>query len=122
MKSFPINVHSMKKQITACICCLSMLCLGMAAKSQLAEEGINDLGNKYKIYIYSKQSLGEGKWRFQTKTVGETLSKPHYSSWQEADCWNSSIDGKIIGAVKILHKGRGGGHSNAGILQAVCGH
>ena len=91
------------------------------ANSQLAEEGINDLGKKYKIFIYAKESRGNGKWAFQTKTVGEDLSKPRYSSWQEADCWNSTIDDKLVGAVKIRPGGRGGGYSNAGILQAVCG-
>ena len=54
------------------------------ANSQLAEEGINDLGNKYKIFIYAKESRGQGKWDFQTKTVGEGISKPRYSSWQIA--------------------------------------
>ncbi len=92
------------------------------ANSQLAEEGVNDLGKKkYWIFIYSKKDIGNGKWRFQTKTIGEGLSKPRFSSWQEADCWNSTIDGKLIGAVKIRPGGRGGGFSNAGILQTVCG-
>ena len=91
------------------------------AHSQLAEEGINDLGNKYKIFIYAKESRGQGKWNFQTKTVAEGISKPYYSSWQKADCWNSTINGKFVGAVKIRPGGRGGGFSDAGILKAVCG-
>lgn len=107
----------MKRARAALLLVTSTLALGASASAvaQLAEEGTNDLGKRYKIFIYEKRSLGDGRWEFQTKTVGDGMSKPYYSDWKVADCWRSTIDGKLVTAV------RRGTWNDDGILKAVCG-
>ena len=92
------------------------LAIGWAfpVKAQLAEEGRNDLGKTYKIYIYEKHPLGDGKWSFQTKTVSEG-NKPYYSDRRVADCWGSTVDNVLVTAV------RRGRWNDDQILKAVCG-
>ena len=106
-----------KLQASAIKVLLLILALGMnsGVQAQLAEEGMNDLGKRYKIFIYEKRSLGRSKWLYQTKTVSEGKEKPYFSDWQTADCTNSTIDGKVIKAIS------GGRWNEDGILKAVCG-
>ena len=77
--------------------------------AQLAYEG-GRMGTFYKVYIYKKQSLGGGKYRFQTKTVfhcGTRASRlpdckpgqPYVSEWRIADCLNVTINGNTVPAI-----------------------
>jgi hypothetical protein len=77
------------------------------AKAQLVYEGIVMGGQAYKTFIYKKQQLRDGRWRFQTKTVyrcgvgslANCEPNPTYTSdWRIADCANATIDGKIVPA------------------------
>lgn len=75
-------------------------------------------GNAYKVFIYEKYSLGDGKWKFQTKTVyRDDKIKPIFSDRQIADCWKSTIDGKTVSAIARFSAEKG----DAEILQTVCG-
>ncbi len=85
---------------------LSINALAMQAQAQFAYESTR-MGQDYKVYIYKKHSLGDGKWKFQTKAVykcgaaslpGCQPGNPYISEWSIADCWNSTIDGKIVPA------------------------
>jgi hypothetical protein len=91
--------------------------LGPKAAAQLAYEGVQ-MGERYKIYIYSKESLSAGKWRFQTKAVYASGGKPFYSDWRTADCFESTIDGKIVAAVARFGYERG----EPEVFKAVCGY
>ena len=87
------------------------------ALAQLAYQGINEEGKAYKIFIYQKFSTGPGRWTFQTKTVGGIHDKPYYSSWEEADCAISTVDGKVVTAIPYGTEYGG----QVSVLQAVCG-
>ncbi len=56
--------------------------------AQFAYEGMRQ-GIKYKIYIYDKQSLGNGKWEFQTKAVGFPRFRGHGSGVHRGECTGS---------------------------------
>ena len=84
--------------------------------AQFAYEGMRQ-GIKYKVYIYDKQSLGNGKWEFQTKAVYSSGSKPYFSDRRIADCYNSTIDGKVVRAIAQYGYEEGDG----AVLLAVCG-
>lgn len=80
--------------------------LAIQANAQLAYENTQQ-GIDYKVYIYKKHNLGNGKWKFQTKAVhkcgaaaapGCQAGAPHVSNWRIADCWNSTIDGELVPA------------------------
>lgn len=47
---------------------LSINIFAIQAKAQFAYESAR-MGIDYKVYIYKKTSLGNGSWKFQTKTV-----------------------------------------------------
>ena len=85
--------------------------------TQFAYEGWRqDVG--YKVFIYAKESLGPGKWRFQTKSVFSKGEKPYYSDWRVADCYDSTLDGLIVPA--IARSGAEEGQPE--VLRAVCGY
>lgn len=84
--------------------------------AQFAYEGMRQ-GIKYKVYIYDKRSLGDAKWDFQTKAVFSSGSKPYFSDQRIADCYNSTIDGKVVRAIPQHGYELGDG----AILLAVCG-
>ena len=87
------------------------------ASAQLAYQGQYQ-GNPYKVYIYEKYARGDGKWEFQTKTVyRDTSIKPFYSDRQIADCWNSTIDGRTVGAIARSSAEKG----DPEVLRTVCG-
>jgi hypothetical protein len=89
----------------------------LPVNAQLAHEGMQ-MGVRYKIYIYSKESMGPGIWRFQTKAVYASGSKPYYSDWRTADCANSTIDGKTVPALAKYGYERG----EPEVLRVVCGY
>ncbi len=74
-------------------------------------------GHPYKVFIYEKQSLGDGRWEFQTKAVYNDGSKPYYSDRQVADCFKSTIDGRVVKAIPYYSVEKG----DAEVLKAVCG-
>ncbi len=84
--------------------------------AQLAYEGQYQ-GHPYKVFIYEKQSTGEGRWEFQTKTVYADGKKPYYSDRQSADCFRSTIDGRLVKALPYYSVEYG----DAEVLRAVCG-
>lgn len=80
--------------------------LAIQAKAQFVYESTR-MGQDYKVYIYKKYNLGDGKWKFQTKAVfkcgaaaapGCQPGAPYISEWSIADCWNSTIDGNVVPA------------------------
>jgi hypothetical protein len=90
---------------------------GGLARAQFAYEGVRmDVG--YKIFIYAKESLGPGKWRFQTKAVYSTGGKPYFSDWRTADCYESTINGKVVPAISRYGVEAG----EPEVLRAVCGY
>lgn len=85
---------------------LSISALAMQARAQFVYESTR-MGQDYKVYVFKKHSLGEGRWKFQTKAVyrcgaaaapGCKPGAPYISEWSIADCWNSTIDGKLVPA------------------------
>jgi hypothetical protein len=74
-------------------------------------------GHPYKVFIYDKQSLGDGKWEFQTKAVYSDGTKPYYSDRKVADCFRSTIDGRVVKAISYYSVEKG----DAEVLKAVCG-
>jgi len=84
--------------------------------AQLAYQGVRQ-DVQYKVFIYQKKSIGNGRWEFQTKTVYDDGSKPYYSNWQIADCFNSTIDGQVIRAISQYGYQEG----ESAVLLAVCG-
>jgi hypothetical protein len=88
----------------------------LSGHAQFAYQGMQQ-GVKYKIFVYAKESLGEGRWRFQTKAVFDDGSKPYYSNWRTADCPNSTVDGQIVKAINPYGYQRGA----VDVIYAVCG-
>lgn len=84
--------------------------------AQFVYEGMRQ-GIKYKVYVYDKQTIGNGKWEFQTKAVYSSGSKPYFSDRRIADCNNSTIDGKVIRAIAQYGYEEG----DAAVLRTVCG-
>jgi hypothetical protein len=84
--------------------------------AQFAYQGMQQ-GIKYKVFIYAKESLGDGRWRFQTKAVHDNGSQPYYSDWRTADCENSTVDGEVVKAINP------GGYQWGAVdlIYAVCG-
>ena len=85
---------------------LSMSFLAIKAQAQFVYESTR-MGQDYKVYIYKKYNFGDGKWKFQTKSVfrcgaaslpGCQAGEPYISEWRIADCWNSTIDGQLVPA------------------------
>jgi len=74
-------------------------------------------GIRYKVYIYDKQAMGDGRWEFQTKAVYSSWSKPYFGDRRIADCTNSTIDGKVVRAIAKYGYEEG----EAALLLAVCG-
>lgn len=89
--------------------------IGAPGYAQFAYEGMRQ-GIRYKIFVYAKEYLGNERWRFQTKAVYSTGSKPYFSEWRTADCENSTIDGEIIRAIPKYGYQEG----EAAVLHAVC--
>lgn len=88
----------------------------LSGYAQFAYQG-TQTGTKYKVFIYAKESLGHGRWRFQTKAVSDDGSKPYYSDWRTADCFNSTVDGEVVKAINPYGYQRGA----VEVLYAVCG-
>lgn len=91
------------RAILTFLSCCSTEQLVSPALSQLAYQGIRQ-DVEYKIYIYAKEPLGSLRWRFQIKMVGFYIVtmkevKPYYSSWEIADCADSTIDGRVVSAI-----------------------
>lgn len=101
-------------QIAIGIAVAAIVC--MEANAQLAYETIRqDL--YHKVYIFKKLSIGSGKWKFKTKNVTtcsplaqrmpkgmlmidcQKVASTTISEWIIADCYNSTINGKIVPAV-----------------------
>ncbi len=78
--------------------CICMALVPPASLAQLAFQGSRQ-GETYKVYIFRKVSAGPGRWRFQTKAVYASGAEPYFSEWQVADCYNATIDGKVVPAV-----------------------
>lgn len=87
------------------------------ANAQFAYQG-NSMEGPYKIFIYAKESLGSGRWSFQTEAIFCNGSKPYYSDWRTADCYQSTIDGKTVPV--IARSGAEFGEPD--VLKAVCGY
>jgi hypothetical protein len=86
------------------------------ALAQLAYQGQYQ-GNPYKVYIYEKYSIGDGKWEFQTKTVYRDKNvKPIFSNRRIANCWESTIDGETVSAIARFSAEKG----DAEVLRTVC--
>jgi len=83
--------------------------------AQFVYEGMRQ-GIKYKVFIYAKEYLGDNSWRFQTKAVYHTGSKPYYSDWRTADCDRSTIDGEVVRAIPQYGYQEG----EAEVLYKVC--
>ena len=83
--------------------------------AQFVYEGMRQ-GIKYKVFIYGKEYLGDNRWRFQTKAVYHTGSKPYYSDWRTADCDRSTIDGEVVRAIPQYGYQEG----EAQVLYKVC--
>lgn len=103
---------------------LPLTTLSIQANAQLAYENTQQ-GIDYKVYIYKKHSLGDGKWKFQTKAVykcgaaaapGCQAGAPYLSEWRIADCWNSTIDGKLVPATARFGYERGAPE----VFKSVC--
>jgi hypothetical protein len=104
---------------------LSINALAMQAQAQFVYESTR-MGQDYKVYIYKKYSLGDGKWKFQTKAVykcgaaslpGCQPGDPYISEWSIADCWHSTIDGKTVPATARYGYEEG----SPEIFRSVCG-
>jgi hypothetical protein len=111
-----INWHVLPSVLISGVLGASSL-LGPKAAAQLAYEGIR-MDERYKVYIYSKESLGPGEWRFQTKAVFASGAKPYYSDWRTVNCFESTIDGKTVPVVARYGVETG----EPEVFKAVCGY
>lgn len=101
-------------QIAIGIAVAALVC--MEANAQLAYE-ITKQDSYQKAYIFKKLRIGSGKWKFKIKYVTtcspsaqrapkgvliidcQKVANTTISEWLIADCYNSTIDGKIVPAV-----------------------
>ena len=66
-----------------------------ASASEPIFEGFRQ-GTNFKVYIESKESLGDDRWRFRTRAVYEPFFPDYVSEWRVADCKNRTFDGKLV--------------------------
>ena len=66
-----------------------------ASASELIYEGFRQ-DTHFKVYLDSKQSLGNDRWRFRTRAVYEPAYPDYVSEWEVADCKNRTFDGKPV--------------------------
>jgi len=104
------------RKLLSCIAIASICAYPGRSHAQFAYENMRQ-GIRYKVYIYDKQAIGDGKWEFQTKAVYSSGSKPYISDRRIADCANSTIDGKVVRAIAKYGYEEG----EAAVLLAVCG-
>ena len=71
-----------------------LLAIPASASEPIAE--MSRGGVTAKLYIESKQSLGNDRWRFRTRAVFDSGSPDYISEWQVADCKNRTFDGKPV--------------------------
>jgi hypothetical protein len=86
------------------------------------------MGECHRITIQAREPQGEGRWRFRTRTEirrdpkGGLVAEPpadqrqRIGDWQVADCFQSTIDGKLVPAVARSGVERG----LPALLQAIC--
>lgn len=112
-------------KMLSCVAISILLGLFQDAKAQLAYENTH-MGLDYKVYIYKKHDLGQGRWKFQTKAVfkcgaaaapGCKAGAPYISEWRIADCFNSTLDGKVVPVTARFGYERG----EPEIFKSVCG-
>ena len=56
------------RKLLSCIAIASICAYPGHSNAQFAYENMRQ-GIRYKVYIYDKQAIGDGKWEFQTKAV-----------------------------------------------------
>ena len=107
----------------------SLLCLGCRATMPTAVYEGCRMGECHQIFIQSKAPLGDGRWRFRTRTeirrdptagLGaepDMTERETISSWQQADCFQSMIDGQVITAIARSGVERG----LPQLMQSLCG-
>ena len=74
---------------------VAMLLAIPASASEPVYQGFRQ-DTHFKVYIDSKQSLGNDRWRFRTRAVYEPAFPDYVSEWQVADCKNRTFDGKPV--------------------------
>ena len=74
---------------------IACVVLPQTASAQPIYEGFRQ-DTHFKVYIDSKQSLGNDRWRFRTRAVYEPAFPDYVSEWQVADCKNRTFDGKPV--------------------------
>ena len=87
-----------------------------ASASELVYKGSRQ-DTHFKVYIDSKQSLGNDRWRFRTRAVYEPSFPDYVSEWRVADCKNRTFDGKPVPKVAEFGYQRGAPE----IYEAICG-
>ena len=70
--------------------------LGIPASASEPVAEMSRGGITAKLYIESKQSLGNDRWRFRTRAVFEPAEPDYVSEWQVADCKKRTFDGKPV--------------------------
>ncbi len=99
--------------------------------SRMIYEGNSMRDLRYKLYLLEKYPISDGVWKFKTKTTWEQIKTPimkknsinkiktpetSISKWQYADCYKSTINGKLIPAISRYGFERG----SPELLRTIC--
>ena len=93
----------------------AQLLMGSTASAEPVYRGFSH-GTYYYIYIDSKQSLGDDRWRYRTRAEYSGGGPDFISEWHEADCNLRTVDGKAVPAVAEY----GYQHGAPEIYEAIC--
>ncbi len=86
------------------------------------------MGECHRIFLQAREPSGDGRWRFRTRTeirrdpAAGLLAEPNenerntISDWQQADCFQSKIDGQLVTAIARSGVERG----LPQLIQAIC--
>ena len=77
------------------------------------------MGITYKLFIHEKQRLEEGglRYKFRTRVEYSSDTPTRINDWSIADCFKSTINGKLVPALSRSGAEKGAPH----LIRAVCG-
>lgn len=111
--------------VVVAVALLSVGC--KSPQTSAAYEGCR-MGECHRIFIHEREAAGNGRWRFRTRTAirydprsgllggAGQRQRVELSSWEQADCDQSTINGELVPAIARSGVERG----LPQLLQAIC--
>tara|TARA_A100001035_G_scaffold117688_2_gene92462 strand:+ start:1316 stop:1633 length:318 start_codon:yes stop_codon:yes gene_type:complete len=95
---------------------ITVICLHSRIKAEEPYYSNTWMGEDYKLFINDKESLNNG-YIYKFRTRYESDSRTTIVDWRIADCFKSSIDGKLVPAIARFGYERG----MPELIKEICG-